>query len=333
MLPTLIPADSGRQIIDQNAWRMPKHPFEPAFSALLAANPSVRLNEVDIVVNRNSLRKLLDFAGGKRQDPFRMGLCTVGGTLFIIRNEKRTTTMINQKAGKGYGHSFEKMFTTPQDELGGSSSHHRLVRYMLGDLDCAVRFEVDAWMDDQRGDTDGDTEPVDPVEDIIKATRHVSIAEMPEDPPIAKSTAKATGKVSRGATTTLHAGTQIPASQLAELKTVSRKSNKSPSSSTPQLWFGRTPFLIRGYHNNGTFTSTTVTDVSASFPAWERANQDRLQKLVGLLRELKRVLGDGGEAVLVHETRGGGLKVLERRNGVGALPAELVQKFWGVEKS
>ncbi len=33
-------------------------------------NQSLQLDDTDVLVNRNSLRKLLDFSAGRRQDPF-----------------------------------------------------------------------------------------------------------------------------------------------------------------------------------------------------------------------------------------------------------------------
>ncbi len=44
----------------------------------------------------------------------------------------------------GWGRNFERTFTKFPPGSGESTGHHRVLRYPLGDLNCVVRFEVDA---------------------------------------------------------------------------------------------------------------------------------------------------------------------------------------------
>jgi hypothetical protein len=53
--------DSGHIYIDQNAARHPDSPLEFLFRALYIANPSFNLRSVDVVTDRNNIRKLLSF--------------------------------------------------------------------------------------------------------------------------------------------------------------------------------------------------------------------------------------------------------------------------------
>lgn len=335
-LPHTLRPDSGLQYTDQNAARVPKYPFEPAFRAMAVMNPTLNLSDADIVLNRNSLRKLLDFAGGKRQDPFRMRLSMLGRTLFIERNERSAKMMIHGKSGPGYGHSFERMFTTPGEGLEDSSSHHRVLRYQLGSLDCVVRFEVDAHLEDEDGLDESETakEGNELIEGIAQAMEKIAVN--PATTFNAKGKAKATPntKPSR-ATQVLHTGSHIPPWTLLELKTQSLLKNSSISHATPQLYFGRTPNLLVGVHSAGTIISTRLVNTGMTFATWEDTNQTRLRKMVGLLEKLrgmmKQMQGER-EAVLVCETKGGDVRVLERRGGGGGvLPEELVQMFWGRE--
>ncbi|KAK1449591.1 hypothetical protein CCUS01_11474, partial [Colletotrichum cuscutae] len=47
--------------INKSTARIPKYFFKLLFCAIVLINPLFRFNEVNISVNRNSLRKLLDF--------------------------------------------------------------------------------------------------------------------------------------------------------------------------------------------------------------------------------------------------------------------------------
>lgn len=94
-LPFALTQDAGHQFTAQTSLRVPEYPFEPVFQAMSILNPDVQLDAVDLILNRNSLRKLLDYAAGKRQDPFCMGLDMVKNTLFISRKEKHARMMIH----------------------------------------------------------------------------------------------------------------------------------------------------------------------------------------------------------------------------------------------
>jgi hypothetical protein len=50
-----LPSDTGLHWIDQHAERVPQHQFEPVFQAISVTNPTMRFDNVDIVVNRSSL--------------------------------------------------------------------------------------------------------------------------------------------------------------------------------------------------------------------------------------------------------------------------------------
>jgi hypothetical protein len=56
----------------------------------------------------------------------------------------------------GFGHGFEEKFTRP--ECQGSVSHHRIRQFSLGELIILLRYEVDAFLDD---DTDLSDAPGD----------------------------------------------------------------------------------------------------------------------------------------------------------------------------
>lgn len=127
-------------------------------------------------------------------------------------------------------------------------------------------------------------------------------------------------------------------STVAELKTFTAgknlpKDRKLKKSHLPQFWFGRTPWLIMGYHAEGAFFKTKVTNVQQRYENWETNNQEDLRKLAGLLGQLREAVRASGEqrcaAVYEHES---GLPVLKvyRVSKQGALVSdEVLRHFWG----
>lgn len=72
----------------------PEYPFEIVFRAAEEMNPQLSFNDVDVVINRNSLRKLLDFCGGQVMESFKLNLLLVKDTLFIERCERSSEKLI-----------------------------------------------------------------------------------------------------------------------------------------------------------------------------------------------------------------------------------------------
>ena len=276
--------------------------------------PDVQLDNVDLIVNRNSLRKLLNFAAGKRQEPFRMTIHMVKNTLFISRNERNARLMIRGVYDSGYGHNFERAFTKPAHDLDHSSSHHRVVQYRLGHLKCVVQFEVDAYYE---GDIESSTvvNTGELVEDLAASMTQLTIDKPRPD------------SLEKGATNVHQKGRFISSSSLAEVKI--RKA-ASISEAIPQLWFGRTPYLLTGRHVQGVVHSVRCSHVEPKFRNWEAANQGKLRKLVNLLAELARIASEmrGGTAILVCQSRGAPLQVFEVKKETTVLPASIIAKHW-----
>ncbi|KAH6638502.1 geranylgeranyl pyrophosphate synthetase [Boeremia exigua] len=313
-LPVTLAQDTGHQYIDLNAFRVPKFPFEPAFRALSIMNQSLELNDIDVVVNRNSLRKLLNFSAGRRQDPFRIDLHMINNTLFMSRRERNARSMIHGAANSGYGHNFETAFTEPQAGLDHSSSHHRVIRYKLGSLDCIVRFEVDACYEDSESHHPAPV-TADNVEDIVTSLASLGIVTVESE------------RRALGHTKVILRGHTIAPSSLAELK--AHKTVKI-SQAVPQLWFGRTPYLITGKHVEGTVHSISCDQVGERFEAWERTHQSTLRKLVNLLQGLKQTVGsmEHRTAILVCRKKGAPLEIFSEKQRSHVLPLDIARQYW-----
>ncbi|CAH0051725.1 unnamed protein product, partial [Clonostachys solani] len=302
---------------------MPRHSFEPLFIAVEVMNPGLRFNDVDIICNRNSLRNLLLFCSQKFLESFRVNLLVVNNTLFIERCERDASTMIRASYDHGFGRVFESACTTYPEGLEASSSHHSVLRYPLGDLNCIVRFEVDAsYHEDREPGGSGSTNMIVDLGSQSLCSRMENLStDCSQSPDLG----------------TIHAAESMRQAGLrhqttaAEIKTGSQLN--PPNKYMQQLWFGRTPRLIRGVHSNGTFHKVVVTNVLASFKKWEEDHQTQLQKLVVTLKQLRSIaqgLG-GGNCVAIFEKSSDSrtLRVFKAAEEKKALPEDMMVKFWG----
>lgn len=175
-LPAWLNPDTGIYYIDQNAYRWPTSPLEPALRALFTLHPTFDLNPIDLITDRNNLRKLFRFACGNPQfmHDFKFYIEVINKTVLVTRWEKRTASFVAEGEFRGFGHSFEKEFTKYTKGLEGSTGHHRMAKYSFGGLNMMVRFSVDAFLGskDMPGGEGNEATGIDqgPVEKEVKET-------------------------------------------------------------------------------------------------------------------------------------------------------------------
>ncbi|KAJ9654415.1 hypothetical protein H2201_009006, partial [Coniosporium apollinis] len=359
-LPIAVSKDSGVYFIDTNSSKVPSCPFTPLFQALHIMQPDFNFTPIDILTSRNSLRKLLNFVSNNVKESFRIDLQLINNTtLALFRHERNARQIIRGSGDSGYGHSFESAFTTPEPGLEDSCAYHRALRYKLGDLDCVIQFEVDAWCDDGVCAADSTATPgaagkldvslvasprathhaVSTVGAIASSLSQLSITETPfrqqqHAPSGGGGWAAHHLPVSRR-----EGRSAVAPSQLAEIKTRGGRKPLQLGKMLPQLWFGRTPHLLVGMHEagDGTFGRVDGIDAAARFPAWEAQNQGALRALVGVLARLREVVrspavGESGVAVVVCDckVKPASLDVLLPAEGSKrrVVPEEFVREFW-----
>src|SRR5208282_366650 len=85
----MIPA-KGTIIVDQNAYRRPSCPLEPLFRAVYHTLPNFDPTDVDLVTDRNNLRKLLSAvsSNGDCKEEFRIDVQFLGSTMIFNRWNK-----------------------------------------------------------------------------------------------------------------------------------------------------------------------------------------------------------------------------------------------------
>ncbi len=96
--PRQVKKDSGLIYIAQNAARHPDSPLEPLFRALYLTNPSFDIRSIDVVTDRNVIRKLLSFINPSSTrnglEAFTFNIELAGNTAIFSRNEAATQEFI-----------------------------------------------------------------------------------------------------------------------------------------------------------------------------------------------------------------------------------------------
>ncbi|KFH48220.1 hypothetical protein ACRE_009280 [Hapsidospora chrysogenum ATCC 11550] len=324
-LPVKLPRDSEiRNPSQDDDPLLPKYPFEPVLRAASIMNPNFRFSSrADVLVRRNTLRKLLLFCqggggagggvggGGKKQESYRINLFCVGITLILERCEGSDAMMLHGSPDSGYGHSFERAFTRPHPGCEDSLGHHRVLLYDVGGVRCAVGFEVDACFR-----AEGVDEVPSTAAETSKDTPDSPADDDDPDPSVVK---------------VIHRGSGTPQSAVAELKITRKKLWWL----LPQMWFGRNRYFIRGVcpSKPGHVKKIEAVELGREFTSWEEkpAIQKSLRKLATLLSRLRGLVRATEEkaCVLVYGAEDvSTLNVYAWNPERGALPDDIVEKYW-----
>ena len=311
--------DSGLIYIAQNAARHPDSPLEPLFRALYIANPSFDIRSIDVVTDRNNIRKLLSFIdpGSLRSglEPFTIDIEVTKNTAIFSRAETMTHEFIGLHEFRGFGHEFEKAYT--KNQISGSTGHHRIVSYRFSDLNFIVRHETDGYVDaGTRIPSSNSKEPDSDSLSSMLGSLALSPTNRPPNttPPGSKLTIKEEGQV-------------IPLDLILEIKTQVIHKSLEIQEVAPQLWISQTPKLVRAYHHKGTFQIPQVENVAAVIKRWEERVQTNLRKLAALISKILNVVkGCGGNAILKYDVKKDKL-VVSKVDGKKMLPKDLYSKW------
>lgn len=314
--PRRLPKDSGFVYIAQNAARHPESPLEPLFRALYASKPTFDIRTSDIVTDRNNIRKILSFVDPSSSrnglEPFTIKLEVVKDTVMFCRDEPATHEVIGRNDFRGFGHNFEKAYTT--NKINGSTGHHRIISYRFGGLNFIIRHETDGYDGSDLG-----TSPS--IEDSLSAA-------------LASTSLSSAGAASSPAgpgskLSVRMQGETIPLKSTIEIKTRVQHKPLPMQEAAAQLWVSQTPKLVRAYHRQGIFQNPRVEDVMAEITKWEKTNQAHLRRLAGLITEILAVVKErckGGSAVLKYDALRDAL-VISAAGDKKMLPGDLYRKW------
>jgi hypothetical protein len=309
--------DSGLIYIAQNAYRHPESPLEPLFRSLYIEKPSYNIRQVDLITDRNNIRKLLSFINPDLAthgvEPFTIEIEVTGNTMIFSRAETKTHEFIKPNEFKGFGHEFEKAFTKPQGS--GTTGHHRVISYRFGDLNFIVRYETDAYVKEVSNPQAHDADTVN--EDLVDIMGDLSLSQRNIQLPLSTESRLVVREN----------GERVPISSTLEIKTRVFHKPLDLEGIIPQLWISQTPNLVRAYHKSGVFAPPKVEDVTREIAQWERSHVDDLRKLVALIKEIFKVARENdGNVVIRYDGQGDSLAIY-RREGSKMLPDDLYLKF------
>ena len=240
--------------------------------------PFFDFTAIDFFINKNSLRKLFSFISNKMIDSFRIDLHMMRSTFVMIRHERSMRQIIHESKNSNGEHTFETVFTTFEKGVESSFDHHRIINYVLSDVNCVVQFEVAAWYETEKTST-FISFVLD--ENFFSFITNVSLNE--------SASQKHVLFASMNFSVIQH-GRNITSSKLAEIKIRGLNSlqmNKFMS----QFWLDRTSYLLVDMHekDSDVFNRMKTVDAAAKFPKWKKQNQNSLRILSNLIAELKKI--------------------------------------------
>lgn len=272
--------DEGEVFIDQNAARHSSFPLEPMFRAMYELHPELDLENVDVVICRDTMAKLFDFVTVNSQK-FEIDVQIIGENVVFCRKETEATEFITEF--RGFGFTFPQEYTRWDSAVKGSSSHHRIVEYELSGLKYLLQFESDGYLEENAGGVkepaswrqQDTSNPVD-TEALLSSGDTLTIG---ENRPIV-----AQGLVVR------KGGTEIDQGAVIDIETRAAHEGLDMESVLPRLWMSQTTKLIAAYHKSGRFDDVQVLDVRKDLERWEQRNSMNLRKLNAIMRRIINIV-------------------------------------------
>ncbi|OTB10764.1 hypothetical protein K445DRAFT_322665 [Daldinia sp. EC12] len=318
--PQRLKKDSGLIYIAQNAARHPDSPLEPLFRALYITDPSFDIRPIDVVSDRNNIRKLLSFVdptvSRNGLEEFTINIEVTKNTAIFSRDEAVTHEIIGPSEFKGFGHEFEKACTT--NKIVGSTGHHRIISYRFGGLNMIIRHETDGYVDIKAGTSSSASKAKSP-SDLTSAFESLSLS---------PTTNSKLGTTTRGSKLIVQQdGQAVPLNSTLEIKTRVSHKPLEIREVAAQLWVSQTPRLVRAYHQRGVFQVPTIEDVTAEIKKWETDKQRHLRKLAALIRRIVDVVKGCNESVTLRYDKGENKLILSEAPRKKMLPPDLYAKW------
>ncbi|EGN97831.1 hypothetical protein SERLA73DRAFT_123276 [Serpula lacrymans var. lacrymans S7.3] len=318
--PFTIQRDTGLFYVDQNGYRMANAPLLPLFKAVDIiqkdnGDPALDWSSVDIISDRNGLRKLVRWVKGSNEPKtFRIDMQLVGERTVLL---SRWNTRLQEEV-VGYGHNFERDCTRLAPGCEKSSGHHRIVNYNFEGLNMVVRFEVDACV----------SSPVtvpsrsSRADDLESAMAGLAI----------RPASKPASTVTEDGITICKVGTNIPRTSIVELTTL-REGNLDQfvwDEVYFQLLLSQTPNHFLALHTRGTFSRVERRKLSTMGEKLEGGDKAQrvmkgMKRVLEAIQELAITHGPEGRLTLVCD--GTELKVYSRLSDGSLLPKSILSRF------
>jgi hypothetical protein len=209
----------------------------------------------------------------------------------------------------GYGHEFEKAYTT--EIVDNGASHRRIISYDLGGMKLLVSYETDGYIWDPAQDDD-----------------ETSSLTEPQSPLLSKPSFAASDK---SALMIKEEGQVVALDSILEIKTRTEKRLIPLAEVIPQMWVSQVPNLVRAYrayHKHGLFTCPNVENITEKVKEWGKAHRADIKRLVTLIKNIISVVKEnGGKAVVRYDCQSDQLVVWKNDTGKKLLPDDLYARF------
>lgn len=299
---TTVPADSGDHHVDCNtAFMGDRSPLIPIFAAIDSMHIDFRYRELDLITDRNSLRKLLRCIDQQYDKTFRIDVDLLGKTCLLTRCEETLTDTINEF--RGYGHEYELAATKPCQGSEKEISHYRIISYHFGRFRVLLRSAVDAC-----------AEPAGEGNSFLTSfsARGIRTREALQLTNDLAYSSRFGIKVKLTSPRSV-----LPQSSVIEIKTRAAHRELDWTEVYPQLYLSQTPCLYLAKHLRGRFGRVAKVQInSRGMTARAREAEAAMVKLEALLGDILRAVRDHGEGVplsLVY--RAGELQLYKRSEG------------------
>jgi hypothetical protein len=313
-----------------------KSPLTPIFAAVDSLG-GYNYASLDLVSDRNNLRKLLRWATGVAgEKDFRIDVERAGKTcLFTKREDKDSEYVVGFK---GFGHEYEKAATRLAGGCEKATGHHRIVSIVrqiisltrplsgkvdssfcsfvqdFGGLKILLRFEVDAC-----------TGSID-VDELTSSFSRLATA-------ATASTAKSPSPptpVSGISCLETNPRKLVPQSSLIELKTRAAHRELDWHEAYPQLYLSQTAYLYLAKHQKGSFVTVEKVELGGAgmrrYASEAEAGMGKLREVLKEVLEAVRKEGHGVPLSLVCQ--GGRLALHKRQAGTGKVVGnEILSRF------
>ena len=297
---------------------------------------------LDLVSDRNNLRKLLQWAEKRSEHAFRIDVELVGTkTVVFSRCEEETIEIVPPGKFRGFGQEFERVVTSGKDQY--TTCHHRIITYVrqrhprkpqikfnclfliqnLATLKVLLRFEVDACIPSVR---------VADLTDALSGMGLSSTASVSKTSELTATTPSSSSPTTTSPIPVQLTGTPLVAQDsLVEVTTMSKNRNVNWNRYFPQLYLSGTPHFYVGKHFKGSFTDIARFHLHGSnLRPYAQAVEQGLGKLVKSLEELSEYLQEAGPGIgfsLIGDVSGD-LKLYRREKGTGrGLTEDIVARF------
>ena len=289
-----------QKICSENQYFMYKYPMEPMFRAVTLCTPEFDFKTIDLITERNNLRKLLNFVEENSSESFRIEIQLIENeTLIFIRKDERV-----MMSCQDYSKDFKEKFS----EKGSKDlSYWKIVTHMIGDIRVMSQFEVDC----------------------VETASYPSAAEP-------KPTETEPIKFNQNSKLSYIAGNSIDLQneKLVEMSTkgIWKGEYTFPNNKWSHLALSNINVLLLGWHKKGKLQKIERLSFDEVTEKCGR-EKDEIQKSIGklhaLLKMIKEIIknqGDHGSVfALVYDKDAGenSLEIFEVSNHSGCLPHEL----------